>query len=116
MEDYERMKNAIIDRLKHRQDFVEMDLMAVERIARLYADWLWIEESMSSDPLKLWGHSKLLNLLDAMLNRNMAGLGITPTKRREILNKPEWESDFERSGRRLKERDIKIEGSATTAS
>jgi hypothetical protein len=116
LEDYERMKNAIIDRLKHREDFVEMDLMAVERIARLHADWLWIEEMVSGSEEKLWRYSKLLNFFDTMLNRNMEGLGITPAKRGEILDKPKGEDLITTLVRKLRERPVRNEGSATSTS
>jgi hypothetical protein len=79
------MKNAIIDRLRHRQDFIGTDLIYVEMIARLHADWLFVEELMSSAPKEKVGeYASALKRLNKMLNRNMDSLGISYTMRRKI--------------------------------
>jgi hypothetical protein len=95
--DYEQLKTAIYNHLCHRKDFERtIDVTLIEQAARLFADWLYIEEIMTKEPKEdvrkyadalVKVHSMLLNVLDE--------LHVTPKMRRALVEDLKGDSDVD---------------------
>ena len=85
---YEDLKRAIFILLSGRPNFVRsVDSSFVEQAARLFADWLYIEELLSSDENKaaVCKYADALAKIHSMLISTFDELEITPKMRNKIF-------------------------------
>lgn len=93
--EYESLKYAIFERLRHRPGFDRsVDLPLIDATARLFADWLYIEGILSSPEGKnaIWKYADSLAKIHCMLITMLEELQITP-KTRQSLAQELVESD-----------------------
>lgn len=86
--EYEELKRAIFKHLGARPTFVHnIDASFIEQAARLFADWLYIEELLSSDEGKtaIWKYADALAKIHCMLISTFDELEITPKMRTKIF-------------------------------
>ncbi|HUK85462.1 MAG TPA: hypothetical protein VLU95_06340 [Candidatus Acidoferrum sp.] len=86
--EYEEIKRAIFKHLGARRTFVrDIDVTLIEQAARLYADWLYVEELLSSDEGKtmIWKYADALAKIHSMLVSIFDELEITPKMRGKIF-------------------------------
>ena len=86
--EYEELKRAIFNHLGARRTFVRgIDVALIEQAARLYADWLYVEELLSSDDGKsmIWKYADALAKIHSMLISILDELEITPKIRGKIF-------------------------------
>jgi hypothetical protein len=79
--DYEELKRSIFRHLGARPSFVRcIDSSLIEQAARLFADWLYIEELLSSEGEKvaIWRYADALAKIHSMLISVFEELEITP--------------------------------------
>jgi hypothetical protein len=86
--EYFALKQAIYEHLRHRPDFQKgVDATLIEQAARLYADWLYVEEIMSlcqKDDIRKY--SMALQQIHDMLLNTFNVLNIAPNMRKKIAN------------------------------
>ena len=84
--EYEEFRRAVYWHLRHRPDFARrVDVKLIDRLARIWALWLLIEEKLSLGPDDQI--SKLTDAfykIDAMLSKALEELEITPKMRKKI--------------------------------
>jgi len=85
--EYEQLKRAIYSHLRHRPDFKKrIDRALIEQAARLFADWLYIEEIMSLGPKEeVRKYADALVKIHSMLISVLEELHVTPKMRRKIV-------------------------------
>lgn len=86
--EYEELKRAIFKHLGSRPTFVRyIDSPLIEQAARLFADWLYIEELLSSEEGKtaIWRYADSLAKIHSMLISTFDELEITPKTRSKIF-------------------------------
>lgn len=86
--EYEGLKRAIFNHLGKRPTFVHhIDSPLIEQAARLFADWLYIEELLSSEEGKseIWRYADALAKIHSMLISTFNELEITPKTRSKIF-------------------------------
>jgi len=85
--EYEELKRAIFKHLGQRPNFVRgIDASLIEQAARLFADWLYIEELLSSEDGKtaIWKYADALAKINSMLIAILDQLEVTPKMRSKI--------------------------------
>jgi len=85
--EYESLKGAIYQHISKRVEFQKaLDSALVELAARLYADWLFIEEILGSEEGKaaVWKYADALTKIHSMLIATLEELRITPKMREKI--------------------------------
>jgi hypothetical protein len=85
--EYERLKAAIYERLRHRPDFDRvMDSALIDLAARLFADWLYVEGILSSPEGRsaVWKYADGLAKIHSMLIPVLEELRVTPKMRQNI--------------------------------
>ena len=86
--EYDDLKRAIFHHLGARKTFVRgIDTSLIEQAARLYADWLYVEELLSSDDGKtlIWKYADALAKIHSMLVSIFDELEISPKMRGKIF-------------------------------
>jgi hypothetical protein len=86
--EYKALKRAIFKHLGARPTFVNyIDSPLIEQAARLFADWLYIEELLSSEEGKtaIWRYADSLAKIHSMLISTFDELEITPKMRSKIF-------------------------------
>jgi hypothetical protein len=86
--EYEELKRAIFKHLGARPTFVRsIDFSLIEQVARLFADWLYIEELLSSEEGKtaIWKYADALAKIHSMLISTFDELEVTPKMRGKIV-------------------------------
>jgi hypothetical protein len=84
---YDSLKGAIYQHLSKRNEFQRaIDSTLIELAARLFADWLYIEELLSSEEGKaaIWKYADTLVKVHNMLIATLDALGVTPKTRSKI--------------------------------
>ena len=84
---YESLKGSIYQHLSRRNEFQRgIDATLIEQAARLYADWLYVEELLSSEEGKtaVWKYADALTKIHGMLIAALDELQITPKMRSKI--------------------------------
>ena len=84
---YESLKGAIFQHLSRRNEFQKaVDAALVELTARLYADWLYVEEILSTEQGKaaIWKYADALTKIHSMLIATLDELRVTPKMREKI--------------------------------
>jgi hypothetical protein len=87
VDEYKSLKNAIYEKLRHRPDFQHgIDTALIDLAARLYADWLYIEELLASEEGKrvVWRYTCALANVHVMLIATLEQLKVTPKMREKI--------------------------------
>ena len=87
VDEYRSLKNAIYEKLRHRPDFQHgIDTALIDLAARLYADWLYIEELLASEEGKrvVWRYTCALANVHVMLIATLEQLKVTPKMREKI--------------------------------
>jgi hypothetical protein len=81
------LKAAIYQHLNNRHDFQHgIDSTLIEQAARLFADWLYLEELLSSDEGKnAWKWADALVKVHNMLIETFDALAVTPKLRSRIV-------------------------------
>lgn len=85
--EYERLRAAIYERLRHRPDFDRVvDSALIDLAARLFADWLCIEGILSSPEGRsaVWKYADGLTKIHCMLISVLEELRVTPKTRQNI--------------------------------
>jgi hypothetical protein len=85
--EYEALKRAIYAYLRCRNDFCrEVDSALIEQTARLYADWLYVEELLGKEEGKaqIWKYADALAKIHSMLMVVLDELKLTPKVREKI--------------------------------
>lgn len=85
---YESLKGAIYQHLSKRNEFQRtIDSTLIELAARLFADWLYIEELLSSEEGKaaVWKYADALVKIHSMLIATFDELEVTPKMRSKIV-------------------------------
>jgi len=101
--EYEKLKGAIYEYLRRRKGFEKaVDSALIEQAARLFADWLYIEELMTSEHerAKIWKYADALTKVHSMLTSVLEELKLTPKAREKLIE--EIQADDEVT-KRLKE-------------
>jgi flagellar motility protein MotE (MotC chaperone) len=85
---YEELKKTIRRHLAQRKGFLKrIDVIFVDRLARLICDWLYVETKLTSTEnvkeAAKWAY--ILGVLDVQLNQAFDVLELKPRQRREIL-------------------------------
>jgi len=83
-EEYKACKEHILERLRKRPDFDDVDLVTIEQVAILYADWRWIENLITENPDDARRHTSALRDIHDMLNQSLDRLGLSYVVRRKI--------------------------------
>jgi hypothetical protein len=84
---YESLKGAIYKHLSSRREFQKaLDSTLIELAARLYADWLYVEEILSTEQGKaaVWRYACALTNIHSMLIATLDQLQVTPKMRGKI--------------------------------
>jgi len=84
---YESLKGAIYQHISKRNEFEKaLDSTLIELAARLYADWLYVEEILSTEQGKaaLWRYACALTNIHNMLIATLDELQVTPKMRGKI--------------------------------
>jgi len=84
---YESLKGAIFQHLSRRHEFQRViDSALIELTARLFADWLYVEELLSGEEGKaaLWKYADALVKIHSMLMATFDELQVTPKMRGKI--------------------------------
>jgi len=84
---YESLKGAIFQHLSRRHEFQRaVDSALIELTARLFADWLYVEELLSREEGKaaLWKYADALVKIHSMLMATFDELQVTPKMREKI--------------------------------
>ena len=84
---YRSLKKAVYERLRSRPSFQQgVDSALIELAARLFADWLLVEEALSSQEAKnaVWKHADALAKIHSMLLATLEELHVTPKMREKI--------------------------------
>jgi hypothetical protein len=84
---YESLKGAIYQHLSKRHEFQKaVDSALIELAARLYADWLYIEEVLGTEEGKaaVWKYADALAKIHGMLIATLDELHVTPKMRGKI--------------------------------
>jgi hypothetical protein len=87
-QEYKALRRAIFQHLSARPTFVHhIDSPLIEQAARLFADWLYIEELLSSEEGKseIWRFADALAKIHSMLISTLNELEITPKMRSKIF-------------------------------
>ena len=95
--EYDELKRAIFKHLGARKTFVrDIDVTLIEQAARLYADWLYVEELLSSDEGKtlIWKYADALAKIHSMLVSILEELEITPKMRGKIFEEIVHDDDI----------------------
>jgi len=81
--EYERLRGSIYEYLRHRPDFEgAVDSSLVELTARLFADWLYVEELLTKEAKSdVWKYADSLAKIHNMLLRVLEELKVTPKMR-----------------------------------
>ena len=85
--EYERLKYSISQFLRNRTDFQKtVDTSLIDLAAKLFADWLYLEEILSSEKSKdqIWKYADGLAKIHHMLMSVLDELKITPKSRQKI--------------------------------
>ena len=84
---YESLKGAIYQHISKRNEFEKaLDSTLIELAARLYADWLYVEEILSTEQGKaaVWRYACALTNIHSMLIATLDQLQVTPKMRGKI--------------------------------
>jgi hypothetical protein len=84
---YESLKGAIYQHISKRNEFQKaIDSTLIELAARLYADWLYVEEILSTEQGKsaVWRYACALTNIHNMLIATLDELQVTPKMRGKI--------------------------------
>jgi hypothetical protein len=85
--EYESLKGAIYQHLSKRNEFQRaIDSILIEQASRLFADWLYLEELLSSEEGKpaVWRYTDALIKIHSMLIDTFDQLQISPKSRSKI--------------------------------
>jgi hypothetical protein len=84
---YESLRGAIYQHISCRKEFQKaVDSTLIELAARLYADWLYVEEILSTEQGKtaVWRYACALTSIHNMLIATLDELQVTPKMRGKI--------------------------------
>jgi hypothetical protein len=84
--EYERLRGSIYEYLRHRVDFVgAVDSPLVELAARLFANWMYVEESLTKEgKTAVWKYADALAKIHSMLLTVLEELKVTPKMRAKL--------------------------------
>jgi len=91
--EYTTLKKLVRKHLEKKSEYLEgVDDTAIERFARLWADWLYVEEVMSKcDPAEISKYAHAFALIDHMLDEALNSLALSPYLRRKLRRELEEE-------------------------
>jgi hypothetical protein len=102
--EYKELRRAIFRHLGARPTFaINIDSPLIEQAARLFADWLYIEELLSSEEGKaaIWRYADALAKIHSMLISTFDELEITPKVRSKIFKDIVQDDDITRKLKNL---------------
>jgi len=91
--EYSTLRKLVRKHLEKKSEYLEgVDDAAIERFARLWADWLYIEEIMSKcDRAEISKYVHAFALIDSMLDDALNSLALSPYLRKKLRRELEEE-------------------------